>query len=443
MKHQAHATEKGGARSPFGPAIVVPAVLKAICGVLLVVMAVSVWQQLGKLEERQELSSNWDNIQDYAVFYPVSIGDDQDELASGGNATSVAQARILYPILDEAGGIYIDAINYESEVPSAPASPFPAPPIRVNLNYLEQYPVMDDSGNPIDVGTDEQAWVVAVPEQYKSHEAELREFLQMTRTGEQGFDGAVQAEERIVGEPAPERFTRQEIRIIWTASGQEVFSFNANVGPESGNTIVDPIIEIMTPANSLTVDRLNSITGEMNTPLKVRVDGDPAAMLIELTPVLRELDLDDNLRHLVTGQEAVREEAAQIQSGIAWIAAFAGGALLVVLALSATLVATGSDRLRRRLTVRRLHGIGFARTYRELLIVLGVTWLVQMLLAGVVVVLMGMKTESVPGRGTDPFAQIPELLAVLAVSLLIEALFVVVAASIIERRNAVKRLKEL
>ncbi|MCH7230615.1 hypothetical protein L0U85_07080 [Glycomyces sp. L485] len=444
MNDQTRTTDRARRRSSFGPAIAVPAVAKAVCGALLAFFAVAVWQQLADLRERQELSEDWADIQDYAVFYPFAMGNDSDEMQSGGNATSIAQARDLYPVLEADGALYVDAINYETGVPDDPSSPWPVPPIRVNSNYIEQYPVMDESGSPIDVGRDEQAWVVAVPEQYKPHEAQLREFVQAARAGGPGLTGAVQAEERIVGEPAPEQFTDQEVRIIWTASGQEVFSFNSNVNPEGGNTITDPVIEIMTPANSLTVDRLNAITGEINAPLKVRVDGDPAAALGELTPLLRELRLDDNLQHLVTGEEAMAREVSDIRSGVAWVSAFAAGALLVMLVLSATLVFITSDRLRRRITVRRLHGVGFTRAYRELLVVLGVTWLVQALLAGAVLAFYEVSSSgTMPGDEARPFAQTPELLAVLAASLVVEVLFVVVTASIVERRNAVKRLKEM
>lgn len=443
MNDRTRSTSQQRSRSAFGLAMAVPAVVKAICGSILTVLVVVVWQQLIDLEKQRELSGNWQKIQDYAVFYPVSVGNDRQEFETGGNASTISEARDLFPALEQAGALYIDAVNYEVGVPKGPLAPWPAAPIRVNTNYLKQYPIMDDSGAPIDIKDDERAWVVAVPKQFKAQEAQLTEYLRKVRTGGPGFVGAVQAHERIVGEPAPEQFTHQEVRIVWMASGQKVFAFNSKVNPDGGNTITDPVVEIMTRANSLPVDRFNAINGDPNSPLKVRVDGDPAGALNSLTPKLKELRLDDNLRHLVTGQQAMAERVSNIRSGITLASAFAGGALLVMLALSATLVVVGSDRLRRRLTVRRLHGIGFARSYRELLIALGTTWLAQTLVAGAVVVVLEMYSVSMPDQEVNPLAQLPKLLAVVAASLVIEALLVVVTAGIVERRNAVKRLKEL
>lgn len=443
MNDQMRRADRTRSRSSFGTAITVPAVVKIVCGVVLSVLVVVVWQQFDDLAKRLESMAPWEKVQNYAIFYPRFVGNDQQELETGGDASAVAEARGLYPVLDEAGALYIDSVNYQEGVPHDPSSPWPVPTIRVNNNYLQQYPILDDSRKQVDVADDEQSWVVAVPEQFKAREAQLKELLQRRRTGGAGTTGAVQAHERIVKEKAPERFTKQEVRIVWTASGQEVFSFDPKVNPEHGNMITDPIIEIMTPANSLPVDRLNAVTGGLDTGMKVRVDGDPSAVFAKIAPLLRELRLDDNLQHLVSVHEAMGTQVSELRSATTQAIVFAGGALLVLVVLNTTIVVIGSDRLRRRLTVRRLHGIGIIRSYRELLVVLSGTWLVQSLVALAVVVWLGMRGQSMPGVEVNPFAQVPKLLAVAIAALVVEALLVVVTARVVERRNAVKRLKEL
>ncbi|NBH12395.1 hypothetical protein [Amycolatopsis sp. SID8362] len=443
MNDRMRRADRGRSRSSFGSAIAVPAVVKAVCGVVLAVLGVAVWQQVTDLGKQLDALAPWEKVQNYAIFYPRLVGNDQQELESGGNASSVAEARGLYPVLEEAGALYVDSVNYQQGAPADPASPWPVPPIRVNGNYLEQYPVLDESGRRIEVADSEQAWVVAVPERFKAREAELKELFKSVRTGGRGITGVAQAEARIAGDKAPERFADQEVRIIWMATGQQVFSFDPKVNPEHGNMITDPVIEIMTPANSLTVDRLNSVTGGLDTGLKVRVDGDAAAVSARLAPLLRELRLDDNLQYLVSVHDAMSTQVNELRGGLVQAGAFGVGALLVVVVLTAATVVIGSDRLRRRLTVRRLHGTGFTRSYRELLFVVGGTWLAQSLAAAVVVVWLGTQTESVPGVEVNAFAQVPKLLAVALAALLIEVLFVVVTARVVERRNAVKRLKEL
>jgi hypothetical protein len=439
VNRQVRSSDSERNSSPFGAAIIVTAVAKVVLGALMAVLTVMAWQQWEDLDKRQDLNSSWTDVEDYAVFYPRSVGNDREELETGGDASTLAEAGDLYVSLEKSGALYVDAVNYEPGAPAEPFPPWPAKPIRVNTNFLERYPVMDESGAPIRVEESEQAWVVAVPSRFKSQEAAFTEYLQTLRTGGQGFDGAIQAYERMVGEPVPEQFTRQKVRIIWMAPGQDVFSFDSKVNPEGGNTIEDPVIEIMTPANSLVVDRLNAITGSLNTPLKVRVDGDSAAVFTGLAPTLRGLGLDDNLQHLVTGHEAMAMETSRLRDDITWVVLLAGGALLGVILLNAAMVVIAAGRLRRRLAVRRLHGIGPVRSYRELLIFLGRTCVGQAVLAGILVLLM-VTVVLMPGAGPLLF---PKLLAVVVATVTVEALLVAVTAYAVERRNAVKRLKEL
>lgn len=430
-------------RSSSGLATAALAVVKAVCGAVVAVLAVLAWQQFADLEDQREQIAPWEKVQGYGIFYPRLIGNDQQEFETGGNASSVAEARDLYPVLDRAGAIFVDAANYEPGAPPDPTSRWPAPPIQVNTNYLKQYPILDESRKAVDVRDDERAWVVAVPERFKAHEAQIRKLLQETRTGGSGITGAVQAEERITGERPPEWFTGQQVRIIWTASGQKVFSFDPRVNPGDGNLITDPVVQIMTPSNSLTVDRLNSITGGLNTGLKVRVGDDPAGVLNGLAPKLKELKLADNLQHLVSVYEALTTQANDVHSGITQVTVFGGAALFVMVTLTATITIIGSDRLRRRLAVRRFHGVGFVRTYRELLLTLGGTWLGQSVLAGLALVVLASDTYSMPGDQVSSFDQAPALAAVAAVTLVVEALVVVATVLTVERRNASRRLKEL
>lgn len=423
----------------FGAAVVASAVMKALFGALLAVLVVLAWQQFDNLRERQRLNAGWKDLSDYAVFYPLAVGNDRDALATGSNDMSIAIARDLYPTLDKAGALYVDTINYVPNAPTQPVPPWPTRPIRVNTNYLKKYPVLDEFGKPIMVDDSEQSWVVAVPSQFKSREAEFKAYLQEQRTGGVDVQGAVQAYGKMLGQPAPPQFTHQAVRIIWTAPGQEVFSFNTLVNPNSGNMINDPVIEIMTPQNSLPVDRLNAIPGALNPPLKVRVNGNPEAVFRSVAPQLKELKLDDNLQHLVTGYEAMDTENAKVRSAMTWLAAFAGAALVVMLLLNATMVFIASDRQRKRLAVRRLHGMGFVRSYRELLILLGGTALWQAILASALVgvlVALGVATRT----DGNPFFM---LLAVIVASFLIEAPFLLLIANVVERRNAVRRVKEL
>lgn len=422
-------------------ATAVTGLVKGLCGTVLALLVLQAWSDVTELHQRQNLSGAWKGTDDFAVFFPYNVGNDLDEARSGGNESTLAVARDLYPVLDSHGALFIDAGNYK---PGAPPNHWlPAWPIRVNTNYLSQYPILDETGKAVRISPDEQDWVVAVPEQYKSQQARIRTIFQETRVGGPDFDGAVQAQERMLPGSVPQRFRSQPVRIIWTKSHQDVFSFNSEVNPAGGNTIRDPIVEIMTPANSLDLDRFNAVTGNINTALKVRLDGTSAATLRDLEPNLTKLHLDDNLRHLVTGNENRLNELSLIRTAVGRTSAIAAGALGVMLLLSASIVTIFSDRRRQTITVRRLQGVGFLRTYRELFVLLGAVWLGQAVVAGAAAVILNLPATDGPRTTVSPVAGFPKLLTVLLLSLVIETLFAIVVATVNERRNTAKRLKEL
>ncbi|WP_430781530.1 hypothetical protein [Actinoplanes sp. G11-F43] len=83
--------------------------------------------------------------------------------------------------------------------------------------------------------------------------------------------------------------------------------------------------------------------------------------------------------------------------------------------------------------------MSFARSYRELLAFLGTAAVWQAILAGVLTVLLAAIGIAVDGfTGT-----LVELVLVLTGALLIEIPFLLLTAIVVERRNAVRRLKEL
>lgn len=104
---------------------------------------------------------DWEKTTDYGVFYPHLVGDDREDFRGGGIAISAVEARDLYPVLDAQGGLYIDASQYRQGIP--PSTALPTASIRVNTNYLDRFPILDETGEPIVVSPDEQAWVVIVP----------------------------------------------------------------------------------------------------------------------------------------------------------------------------------------------------------------------------------------------------------------------------------------
>ena len=151
---------------------------------------------------------------------------------------------------------------------------------------------------------------------------------------------------------------------MWTADHQEVFAFNPEVAPEQGNRITDPIVAVMTTANSAGIDRMNGVSGSPGAAIKVKlVDGDAAATLTQLQGTLRRLNLDDNLTHLVTLNDYAFVELQLAQEGLS----DAVSKLLLTLALFVLIAVQSATLLfeqnARRVVVKRLHGLPFVRRH--------------------------------------------------------------------------------
>ena len=414
--------------------------VKVGCSVLLIAVGAGLWLQYTNAASEREKLGNWERARGYAIFYPSSVGNDLVELQTGGLATTGAQVNELYPVLNARGALYVDASSYAPGALVEPRQSGTYRSIAVNVNYLEHFPLRDASGRTIEISEDTSSWIVLAPAQFRDREEEIRNFFQVRRTGANGQQGAVQADQAMFDRPTPALLAQQGISIIWTQENQAVFSFDPLVYPNDGNNIVDPFIEVMTTANSLGVDRLNMLSGGGGTALKTRLlEGDTVRTLDDLLPTLRRLKLDDNVRHLVTMDEYVSEQIAMLDVGLRSIIV-AGVALLVgLIVLTVQSVLILFERYARRITIRRLFGAGFARTYRELLLIFGAIWSVQVV-GSLVANRLGLNpfSTSTSASVTDDAV----VLAIAALVALVEWLFTAGVLMLIERRGVVRVLKQ-
>lgn len=354
-------------------------VLKAGFTMLLVVTTAGLWSQFLQIQQQSGLLGNWQSTAKYGIYYPTSVGNDLIDLQTGRTGPTAAEVFDLYPVLDRMGSVFVDSTNYEPDALARPTEPGGFRSILVNPNYLKDYPVQDSNEKPVSIPDDDTDWIVLAPESYKDRSAELLEYFNAARTGGPSRQGVAQAENSLFGRSVQPSVQNQKVRIIWTADKQRVFSFNPHVAPSDGNAIMDPIIQVMTLANSAGIDRSNMITGAVGTGLKVKlVNGSTTDTQKQLQPLLKDLKLDDNLLHLVTMNDYALQQVQHLQQGIRNIAVTAAGLLATMLALAFQCLTLTFERFSRRIVVRRLFGIPFIQRYREFLLVFTIVWGVQL-----------------------------------------------------------------
>ncbi|MED4128102.1 DUF1430 domain-containing protein [Shouchella miscanthi] len=346
---------------------------KVIALVSVIVSLLQIADRLFQVEEARSSMTDWTVSKDYGEFYPHYIGYDIDELEDGMGVsqTQVALTEELYPRLNADGAIYVDSFSYQEDVliHDAQHNQDMIRSVRVNPNYLNVFDILDEQQQRVLVEEAETNRLLLVPKQFKERQEEITNYF------EEKYEQLP-----LVEHYQSEQFSQlqdQEIRIIWLKSNQEVFSFNVDVFPEEGNLIIDPIIEVLTENNGYPIER-DFFRGLIGTdPLKVKlIDQDTAKTYQHYLTLLRDLQLDDNAKNLVTINEQVQKDISEIHREIVLNVTL----LLLTTAIALFMVVQTSHLLfiqhKKKFLLRRIFGHNLYRAYRNVLFWITITWVI-------------------------------------------------------------------
>lgn len=354
---------------------------KAVCSVLLVLLCISIWNQYVEIRNNQNLLKNWENSKDYGVFYPEKVGYDMEDIKNGGGILSSTINNGLYPVLNRMGALLINASMYEETSLSLNKDYVGIRSVKVNPNYLRKFPILDMNNTPVQVSEDSTDWILLVPEKYHNREDEILSFFHKDRTGAKDFEGLYEYEEHHYKTIVPDRIKNQNIRIVWLANDQKIFSFNPNVFPDENNIIIDPIIQVVTENNSLCADRDSILGGGGTDPLKIKLIGRDTALTYKtLEPELKSLKLDDNLKYLVTVDQVILQKIYNLQKSAKQFLLMSLGLMAGLLILIIQNLIVFFNKNQQKFIVRKLFGIGFFRTYKEYFLLFSTTWIFQILI---------------------------------------------------------------
>lgn len=414
--------------------LVAVVIFKIMCMGIMVVIILIAGSQLSEFRVKQAEAQSWSKTNDYAVFYPHMIGYDtyEGQKRPAFPQNKINEATTLYEELNRRGSIFIDAEPYEEASLNKHIEGLPTPPIKVNVNYLNQYPVYDVSGSPVNIGEDDYSWIVLIPDKYKSQETSIRQTIKTRR------ENLMSSEKSITGRDPSIQVQQVNIRIVWIRSNQKIFSFDTTVNSSDNNMITDPIIEVMTNNNSLTWDRLNSINGDIDTRLKVKlVNGSVQDTMRDLHPLLKQLQLDDNLPYLVRVSDAKLQESYDLQRAATSLGIASIVMLLVALLLEIVIVSISYACYAKRCVVRRLLGYGKMASQHESIRMIIISWIMQSALG----IVLAFSFSKFAGQELLPRFSVP-LIGILFAVGIVEFLVMFAAMSLVESRSMVRQLKE-
>lgn len=323
----------------------------------------SVWNYTSDLQTSMKEYSGWAEADDYGVFYPLHVGDEQT--MSEELQRDVAFGTELYSSLNEKGMIFADARSFENHDDPAPidatsdkyvsrSEPYMKNFV-VNPNYLKKFPVYDTEGKPIVISEDETSMVLIVPETYRNEENEIKAFYKKYQTSYRKVD------EDDYG-LTPDLPEQQVVKIIWASSGQKVFTFDPQI---NGSGIIDmPVITVITAHNSY-VSQRQGILGNGNTdPCKILLDENSENTYKKLLPELTKLGIEDNLKAIISINEKAQEEQALSKSNLrlSFITMLLFLILAVFLIYQSSALEFAENKV--RYTILTVFGISWMHTYK-------------------------------------------------------------------------------
>ncbi len=294
-------------KKPLGAIIIFDLCFKVVISIIIVIIGGSLLVKLDDVRTKQENLKNWKVASNYGVFYPVRTGDETDDLRAGNYTLDLPTYKFYIDYLEpKLKSVYVNSSEYTKENISDTAGEDDY--IRnmyVNTNYLDLFPVYDEHGNKIEISDSEENSIFLVPEKYKSMEKELLEYFSDVRTG------AYKLHTEEYNQTGNKNTAK--VKIIYTKNNQDVFSFNIDVFAENGNNITDPIIMVMTKANTLVPD-VNYQSSSNMTLFIPLVNMDAKVTYSNIENKLNEYNLDDNFPYLVKTNDYILKSISEIES---------------------------------------------------------------------------------------------------------------------------------
>ncbi|PEJ51649.1 bacteriocin-associated protein [Bacillus wiedmannii] len=385
--------------------------LKVTCSIIFVLLGTSILEQYITVKEKQVNLKNWEKNKDYGVFYPLSVGNDEEQQGMHKTASSINGD--LYPILNKMGAVLIDSKEYEEIELSRNKDYKGIWSVTLNNNYLREFPLYDIHNQRVQVSEDTENWILLVPEKYQNREKEILRFFEERRKP------AIEYEEKRMHREVPNHLRNRKIDIIWIKNNQEIFSFNPDVYKSDNNKIRDEIIEVMTEKNSFVGERDLILGGGANDPLKIKLIKRDAGLTYKtLEPELKRLGLDDNLRYLVTVDQYISKDIYNLQKTMKILLTVTSGLIVGILFLVTQNIIVYFNKNQQKIVVHRLFGVDFFRTYKGYMLQFVLMWIVQLSICFIVKKEFDLK-----------------LLTVVAMLILIEFTASIIALITMERRN--------
>lgn len=218
--------------------------------------------------------SQWEQTKYYAVISTFKTIDVNYTTSEEYNA----KEKQIYEYFNKRGAILADFGNFEPGQRklnlAISTAPWYTDTVTVNANYLKSNPIYNTAGKRVYLSENQKAYILMVPDKYLPYEAQIRQLVDKWKKGY----------------PQGDRVYKEQTKIVWIKSGQQLFSYNINVNSNNNNFVKNPFIRVVTEANASNYDYKNVAICSGN-PFKIKVS-DPKNPNKTILPELSKLKLN-------------------------------------------------------------------------------------------------------------------------------------------------------
>lgn len=391
-------------KKPLMAIIILNYFAKLVC---LIALTFFIVQGVNNIEKIKGVFSksfeNWEVLDNFATISTSNITDlnNTDEYLN--------TQKELYKDFNEKGAIFARFSEYSPGIRAVRIAEtkyyYEQDNVFVNPNYLKNYKIYDENNNPISISEEDKDFIILVPEQYKSDEKEFMkyfEFWKETTFYSTGKD--------------------QKTKIIWTKSNQNIFTASVDINPTEGNTIVDPLIHVLTE-NNATLNDYDTILAIEGGPFKIKADPgkQPENTIIE---EFNKYSIGNYVGNISRVNEQVASEAKNVKDNLKSLIIFGSILLIIVSILIIQNAYNYFDKYSQNLAIKKLCGYKIIDKHLNYLIGIVICWNIVFCLSIIIYK-----------------ASLIQIALIAIVGLGIEMIFSLIVLAFIEKRKIIKSLK--
>lgn len=306
--------------------------------VLMFVASVSSYQII--MSFLQDRYSNWYDTKDYYVVSTFATSYEEPEDPKLQESSYKA-----YCYLNQNGAVLADFYDYSEDVYNTNMEnldnvEYKAAWATVNPNYLKKFTIFDEFGNAVEISESDENLVALVPVKYKNLADDISAYYK--------------------------KVLNEKLTIIWTANGQEAFTYRIDLNPSNGNCITDPILMVLTEGNT-SMDKWYYVEGYMGEPIKIKALTDDITAKDDLLQIYNQYyDTSACSLKLSNIYSSVESDIEQIKISSYWILGICTAFVVLLIFIILQCLYLYFEERKQSIAVMRLLGINIFQRYVKL-----------------------------------------------------------------------------